>query len=357
MIDRFITIDDFETQAAEVLPKMAYDYYRSGAEQEKTLEDNRSAFDLYKLWYRVLVDVESVDTSAEILGSRLRMPIMVAPTAYQKLAHPLGEVATAMGAASAGTIMVVSTLATTSLEEVASSSEGEKWFQLYVHKDRGLTKELVERATEAGYRAIVLTVDAPILGRRLADERNSFALPEGLSMENLASSELINESQDGSALGAYVADRHDASLTWGDLDWVRSLGNLPLILKGVVRPDDARRAVQAGVDGIVVSNHGGRQLDGAPPSIVALDHVAQQIGDEVPLLMDGGIRSGIDVVKALALGARAVLIGRPVIWGLAVDGPDGVAAILGMLTTELEAAMKLTGCARVADIDRSLLTP
>lgn len=357
MIDRFITVDDFEVAAAEVLPKMAYDYYRSGAEQEKTLKDNRSAFDRYKLWYRVLVDVENVDVSTDILGSRLRAPIIVAPTAYQKLAHPLGEAATAMGAASAGTIMVVSTLATTSLEDVASSSGGDKWFQLYVHKDRGLTKELVERSYAAGYRAIVLTVDAPVLGRRLADERNSFALPEGLSMKNLASSELINESQDGSALGAYVADRHDASLTWDDLDWVRSLSDLPLVLKGVVRPDDARRALKAGVDGIVVSNHGGRQLDGAPPSIVALDHIAQEVGDEVLLLMDGGIRSGIDVIKALALGARAVLVGRPVIWGLAVDGPDGVNAVLEMFTTELEAAMKLSGCARIVDIDRGLLKP
>lgn len=357
MMDRFITVEDFETAAAEVLPKMAYDYYRAGAEQEKTLQDNRSAFDLYSLWYRVLVDVENVDTSAEVLGSRLQTPIVVAPTAYQKMAHPLGETATAMGAARAGTIMIVSTLATTSLEDVASASQGDKWFQLYVHKDRGLTKELVQRAEVAGYRAIVLTVDAPILGRRLADERNSFALPDGLSMENLTSSEVINDSHGGSALGAYVADRHDASLTWGDLDWIRSLSALPLVLKGVVRPDDARRAVRSGVDGIVVSNHGGRQLDGAPPSIVALDEIAREIGDELPLLMDGGIRTGTDVVKALALGARAVLVGRPVIWGLAVDGTDGVTAVLEMLTSELETALKLAGCARVADIDRTLLSP
>ncbi|MEO7803171.1 MAG: alpha-hydroxy acid oxidase [Actinomycetota bacterium] len=351
-----INLDDYEDEARTLLPKMAYDYYRSGSEHQQTLKRNRKAFRSFELWYRVLVDVSEVDLSTTVLGTDVAMPILVAPTAYHRLAHPGGECETAQGVAKAETVMCVSTLATTSLEDVAAASECPKWFQLYVHKDRGLTKTLVERADAAGYKAIVLTVDAPVLGRRLDDERNSFALPEGMSMQNFVEGAMDPLGDiDGSALGAYVAARHDASVTWHDLDWLRSVTSLPIVIKGIVRPDDALRAVDHGIDAIIVSNHGGRQLDYAPASIVALADVAPLVRDRIEVFMDGGIRTGTDVLIALALGARAVLLGRPILWGLAVEGADGVAKVLSLLGAELRQAMQLAGCPNLTSIDQTLV--
>lgn len=348
-----LTIDDYEKAAKRVLPKMAYDYYRSGAEEERTLRNNRKAFKRYEVWYRVLVDVSEVDTATMVLGQRLGHPIIVAPTAYHRLAHPDGEIATAQGAEQAGALMVVSTLATTRLEDVATASRGPKWFQLYIHKDRGLTKELVQRAQESGYAALVLTVDAPVLGRRLDDERNSFALPEGMAMENFA--EGLRGDTDGSALGAYVAERHDATVKWEDIEWLAGLSGLPLVLKGIVRTDDAQRAIDGGARAIIVSNHGGRQMDSAPASIDALAEISDLVGDGIELLMDGGVRNGVDALKALACGARAVLIGRPVLWGLAVAGAEGVASVIEIIRGGLEAAMKLSGSPDVASITGDLV--
>jgi 4-hydroxymandelate oxidase len=227
-----------------------------------------------------------------------------------------------------------------------------------VHKDRELTRSLVERAEASGYRALVLTVDAPLLGRRLRDEHNRFTLPEGLTMANLvASLPPATASEAQSMLNRYVASRHDASLTWKDLDWLRSWTKLPIVLKGIVRPDDAARAVDAGLAGVVVSNHGARQLDGAPATIDALPGVVAAVAGRVPVLMDGGVRWGTDVLKALALGANAVLVGRPVLWGLAVGGAEGVARVLEVLKSELSTAMALAGCARIADVTRDLMGP
>jgi 4-hydroxymandelate oxidase len=353
-----ITVDDYEDAAKAVLPRMAYDYYRSGADDEQTLKANRKAFKLWEIHYRVLVDVSNVDTSATVLGTKVEAPILVAPTAYQRLADPDGEVTTARGAAQAGTVFILSTLATRSIEDVAAASAGPKWFQLYVHKDRGLTKSLVERAEAAGYGAIVLTVDAPVMGRRIADERNEFALPSGMAMANLVgSAEVMADSAGGSALAAYVAARHDASVTWDDLGWLRSITSLPLVIKGIVRADDARRAVETGAAGIVVSNHGGRQLDSSPPTIAVLPEIADTVGGACEVLVDGGFRSGADVLKALGLGARAVLVGRPALWGLAVAGAEGVAAVLHLLRDELTRAMTLAGCPDVASIGRDLIRP
>lgn len=353
---KLLTVDDFEERAKKVLPKMTYDYYRSGADEERTLRANRKAFRRWEIWPRILVDVSELDLRATVLGCEVAFPVLVAPTAYHRLAHPEGEAAAARGAADAGTIFILSTLSTTSIEEVAAASAGPKWFQLYVHKDRGLTKSLVERAQGAGYLAIVLTVDAPILGRRLADERNDFALPEGMSMVNLAQyAQDASQAGEGSALGAYAASRHDASLSWNDIGWLRSITSLPLLIKGILRADDAARAADAGVEGIVVSNHGARQLDGAPPTIEALPQVVDAVAGRCEVLMDGGIRFGTDVLKALALGAKVVLVGRPVLWGLAVDGAAGVARVLALLRDELSTAMALAGCPNLASIDRDLV--
>jgi 4-hydroxymandelate oxidase len=356
MLDRLLTVDDFEAAALAALPRLAADYYRSGADDERTLRENRRAFRRWEIWYRVLVDVAERTMTRDLLGVDVAAPILIAPTAYHCMAHPDGERATARAAASTGTLYVVSTLATTRLEEVAAASAGPKWFQLYVHKDRGFTRSLVERAEGAGYRAIVLTVDAPLLGRRLADERNQFTLPPGLSMANLTSHAALGATvEEQSMLARYVASRHDASLTWQDVDWLRSLTSLPVLVKGVVRGDDAERAIDHGAGGVVVSNHGGRQLDGAPASIDALPGVVAAVDGRCPVLLDGGVRRGTDVLKALALGATAVLVGRPVLWGLAVGGEEGVERVLTILQHELSAAMALAGCATLADIGQDLV--
>jgi isopentenyl diphosphate isomerase/L-lactate dehydrogenase-like FMN-dependent dehydrogenase len=334
-----LTVDDFERAARARLTKMTYDYYRSGADEGRTLRANRRAFRRFEIHYRVLVDVAERDLSTTVLGTKVPFPILVAPTAYQRLAHPDGEIASAQAAADVGTVFTCSTLATTSLEQVAAASTGPKWFQLYVHRDRGFTRALVQRAEAAGYLALMLTVDTPLLGRRLADVRNAFTLPEGLVMANLVDAGAgVSAADHGSLLASYVASRHDASLTFRDVEWLRSITSLPVLLKGIVRPDDARSGLGAGAAGIVVSNHGARQLAG-----------------RCPVLMDGGIRWGTDVLKALALGACAVLVGRPVLWGLAALGREGVARVLSGLRDELSTAMALAGCRNLDALDRDLV--
>jgi 4-hydroxymandelate oxidase len=352
--EKLLTVKDFERVARGRLTRSAYDYYRSGSDSERALKRNERAYERLAIWYRVLVDVAERDLSTTVLGTPISTPIMIAPTAYHKLAHPDGEVATTRAAAIAGTIYVASTLATTTLEDVAEAASSPKWFQLYVHKDREFTRSLVERAEAAGYDALVVTVDTPLLGRRLRDERNGFSLPPGLSMANLLA--LTGDREQGSMLARYVADRHDAAFTWSDLAWLRSLSHLPIILKGIVRVDDAVRAVDAGVAAVIVSNHGGRQLDASPATIDALPGVARALEGRAEVYVDGGIRWGTDVLKALALGARAVLVGRPVLWGLAAGGEEGVVRVLGLLTEELSRAMALAGVKSVREVERGMVT-
>jgi 4-hydroxymandelate oxidase len=350
-----VCIPDFEKAARAALSRMTWDYYRSGADAERTLRENLRAYRRWDIHYRVLVDVSTRELGTDVLGIPVSMPILVAPTAYQRLAHPEGELATAKAAAEAGTIYTLSTLSTTSIEDVARVSQGPRWFQLYVHKDRELTESLVLRAEAAGYSALVLTVDTPVLGRRIRDVRNGFGLPSGLVMANLVDAPGMKGMQSSSALARYIASRHDASLTWRDIEWLRNLTRLPVLLKGIVRPDDALRALDAGAAGIVVSNHGARQLDGAPATLDVLPRIVEAVGGRVPVLVDGGIRWGTDVLKALALGARAVMLGRPILWGLAVDGASGVRTVLEILREELSTAMALAGCSSLQTIDRSLV--
>jgi len=277
--------------------------------------------------------------------------------AFQQLAHPDGELGTARAAAALGLPMTVSTFATTSIEEIRAGSSGPLWFQLYVHRDRAITKELVVRAATAGYEALVLTVDVPEIGRRERDERNGFRLSPELRVANFraASSAPLMAPPDGSGLAAFIHGMRDASLNWNDLEWLRGLSSLPLILKGVVRADDARRAVQCGAEGIVVSNHGGRQLDTAIASLRALPAVAEAADSRAMILLDGGIRRGTDVIKAIALGANAVMVGRPVLWGLAVDGEAGARRVLELLQAELDLGMGLTGAPSLSHITRDLV--
>ena len=353
-----INLFEYQALAAGQLSQMALDYYASGAGDEITLQDNRAAFAGYKLRPRMLVDVSHRDLSTTILGQAWQMPIAIAPMAFQCLAAKEGEMATASAAAKLGSMMILSTMATKSLEEVASvRQQTPQWFQLYVHRDRGLTKALVERAHAAGYQALCLTVDAPMLGRREKDMRNQFALPTGMELANLTTLKDLKITQRAgeSGLFDYLLEQFNAALTWSDLEWLQSLSPLPLVVKGILRGDDALRAVEHGAQGIIVSNHGGRQLDGAIASIDALSEVVAAVGDRVEVLVDGGIRRGTDVLKALALGAKAVLLGRPILWGLAVAGEAGVQHVLELLRDELDLAMALSGCAKLADIDSSLV--
>jgi 4-hydroxymandelate oxidase len=353
---------EYESQAAEKLSTMAWDYYASGAWDEVTLRDNRAAFERVRLRPRMLVDVSQRDLSLTLLGRSLSMPILIAPMAFQCLAHAEGELATAIAAARLGTIMVLSTLSTVSLEDVATvaaqqvSGKAGQWFQLYVHRDRGLTKALVQRAHDAGYTALCLTVDAPLLGRRERDRQNQFALPPGLELANLATltDQQLPQRARESGLFAYFIEQMNPALTWDDVEWLRSLSPLPLVIKGILRGDDATRAVQVGAKAIIVSNHGGRQLDGAIASIQALEEVVQAVNGAADVLLDGGIRRGTDILKAIALGAKAVLVGRPVLWGLTLGGAVGVQQVLELLRDELSLAMALSGCAQLSDIDASL---
>ena len=351
-----LTVDEYEAIARERMERSAYDYYAGGSGDERTLAANRSAFDRILLRPRVLVDVSAVDTRTTVLGQSLDFPVMLAPTAFNRLAHPDGELAAARAARACGTIMIGSTLSTCALEDVTSACGGGLWFQVYVYKDRAMTQELVSRAEACGYRALVLTADTPLLGRRYRDVRNNFVLPPGISMRNFEAA-MTNASRWGAhaSFAAYVHDLFDATLTWDAVSWLRAQTRLPLLIKGILTAEDARLAIDHGVDGIIVSNHGGRQLDGAVASIEALPEVVEAAAGRVEVLMDGGVRRGTDVLKALALGARAACIGRPYLWALATAGEEGVRELLTMLRDELSLAMALSGKAAIASIDASLV--
>ena len=350
-----LNVADYEALARARLPAAFYDYYAGAAGDELTLAANREAFDRLHLRPRVLVDVSRTDTATEVLGTPVAVPVLLAPTAFNKLAHPEGEEAAARAAAAAGTVMVASTFSTCSLEEIASAG-GPLWFQLYVYKDREVTRDLVLRAESAGYRAIVLNVDTPVLGRRYRDVRNRFALPDGLTLRNFEAPSAQARWKAGTlSFQAWVHDLIDSTLTWDAVAWLRSATRLPVVLKGILTAEDARRAADAGVNGVIVSNHGGRQLDGVVPSATALPEVVEGVAGRAEVLMDGGVRRGTDVLKALALGARAVLIGRPYLWGLAAAGEAGVRDVLRLLQDDLALAMALTGRPTVAEIDPTVV--
>jgi 4-hydroxymandelate oxidase len=372
-----VDLDALEAQARERMDPAAYDYYAGGAETETTLRENVTAWGRWRLRPRVLRDVTDVATATTLLGVPVATPIGVAPAAYQQLAHEDGEAAMARGAVAAGALLTVSTLATVALEDVAATApEAARWFQLYVFADRGYAAELVDRAVAAGYRALVLTVDTPALGRRWRDERHGFALRDGMRMANLprpapeanlprpAPEATLPRSMDadaaargghGSGLAALFAD-HDRGLTFDDLGWLRDrAGDVPIVLKGILRGDDARRAVEVGAAGVWVSNHGGRQLDRAVPTAAALAEVVDAVDGDAEVYVDGGVRRGVDVLTALALGARGVFVGRPALWGLAAGGADGVRDVLTGLTDELVHAATLAGIRDVREVPRDLV--
>jgi len=352
-----VRLDDFEDLAREHLSAAAYDYFAGGACDEVTLRDNREAFGRVRLLGRVLRDVSKRTLETTVLGSPVSMPVLIAPIAMQKLAHDDGDLATARAAAAAGIVMIASTLATTSLEDIAAAASGPRWFQLYVYKDRGLTDELVRRAEAAGYGAIVLTVDGQVWGRRYRDMRSDFALTPGLSLANLAGAGHgdFPAGTEGSGLAAYVSSLLDPSLDWNDVARLVESTTLPVVIKGILHPDDARLAAAHGAAGVFVSNHGGRQLDGSPATMDVLESVVDAVAGRAEVYLDGGVRRGTDVIKALALGARAVAIGRPAIWALASGGQRGVSRMLTMLREECDTALALCGADSPAALDRSLV--
>ena len=329
-----VNAHDYETLARERLDENAWEYFRGGAGDETTLRENRTALEHWKLQPRVLVDVAAVDTSTTVLSTPVAAPILVAPVALQKLAHPEGEAATARAAAAAGTIMVLSTSATMRPGAVADAAPGApRWFQVYVLRDRAVTQSLIDEARAHGYSALVLTVDAPILGRREGAVRIGFHIPDEFEVA-------------GDIFGGL-----DPSVSWRDVEWLAGHG-LPVVLKGVLAAEDAQLAVEHGAAAVVVSNHGGRQLDGVSASIDALPRVVEAIAGRAEVLLDSGVRRGVDVLRALALGARAVLVGRPVVFGLAAAGEEGVLHVLQLLREEVELGLRLLGCTSPAEVAR-----
>jgi isopentenyl diphosphate isomerase/L-lactate dehydrogenase-like FMN-dependent dehydrogenase len=357
---------------------MVADFVDGGADTEWTTKANVASFDNVTLHPRQLVDVSQRDHSVSVLGDTLALPVLLGPAGLARLVHPEGELAAARAAASGGTVFAASIASSYSLESIAATAEGPRWFQVYLWRDRDVVAGLVERARAAGYRTLCLTVDVPIVGKRIRDLRNGLTIPPRLSPGSaidllrhprwlmgvvlgpkitFASLLGLADGDSAVALATYVNDELiNPAATWSDVAWLRDLWDGPLVVKGVLGADDARRAVDAGADGIVVSNHGGRQLDGTEPTISALPKVAHAVGSQVEVFLDGGVRNGTDVVKAVALGARAVLVGRPWFWALAAGGEGGVRRMLEIYSEEIDRTLALVGCPRMSDVDASIVS-
>jgi 4-hydroxymandelate oxidase len=349
-----LNVEAFEATAAARLDRVANDYYRSGAWGEATVRENAEAWRRLWLRPRCMVDVSARDASVELLGLRLPSPLLVAPTALHRMAHADGEMATARGAGACGVPMVLSSLSTCTVEEVAGAATAPLWMQIYIGQDRGFTRALGQRAEAAGCGALMVTVDTPVWGVRERDIHNAFRVPDGLRMANLERPGMPT-GHTGRGIGESLGWTIDASLTWKDLEMLRGAVKVPVLVKGVLRGDDAAKAIEHGAAGVVVSNHGGRQLDGAIATATALPDVVQAVGGRVPVIVDGGVRRGTDILRALALGATAVQVGRPVLWGLATAGAAGVERVLRLLMQEFSLAMALAGCADVASVRRDLI--
>jgi 4-hydroxymandelate oxidase len=346
-MDELLTVDDAERLAEAVVPSDAWGYIAGGAGDERTLRWNREAFSRYRLRYRVLIDVSDVSTETTVLGIPVSMPVLVAPMAYQQIAHEEHELATARGAAAAGTLMCLSTVANATPADVATAAPGApRWLQIYVFKDRAVSDEIISQALDAGFSGLVLTADLPVVGIRDRELRAGFATPEGEVPAFVA-------ARAGTVAGDSALRLFDAGVEWGYVSELRERHGVPVVVKGLVTAEDARLACEHGADGVVVSNHGGRQLDGAIASLEALPEVVDAVDGRAEVYLDGGVRRGTDVVTALALGARAVLVGRPVMYGLAFGGAKGVQQVLEILRDETENALALLGCRSPAEVTRA----
>jgi L-lactate dehydrogenase (cytochrome) len=377
-LSRVASVADLRAVARRRLPGGVFDYIDGGAEDELSLRRNVAAFRRAELVPRVLRDVSGIDTSATLLGRRLPMPLVVAPTGFTRIASPGGELDVSRAAARAGLPYTLSTMATRSIEEVAAVSRGPKWLQVYVWRDRGLVKELLSRAAQAGYEAIAITVDTAVLGRRERDVRRGFTMPPQLGPGTLVDGLLhpgwtwafaradpitfANVSESSAPAGGapvvladYINSQFDPALSWRDLDWFRAQWDGPIVLKGIQSVADARLAADAGIEAIALSNHGGRQLDGSPPILELVAPVAQAVGDRVEIICDGGVRRGSDLLKAVALGARACMAGRAFLYGLGAGGERGVDKVVALLEADLRRTMALTGCRQLSDVGPELI--
>ena len=372
------SIADLRQVAKRRLPRAVFDYADGGAEDEVTERRNSAAFQRYDLVPKVLVDVSEVNITTTVLGQPIDLPLILAPTGLTRLFHHEGELAVARAAERAGTIYTLSALSSTSIEDVAAAAGGPRWFQIYVWRDRGLVEEFFERCRESGYAALCLTVDVPVLGQRERDLRNGMTIPPQLTVsaiidaglhptwwwrfltsQRITMANVVGQGEAGrtdvTALGTYVNRQFDPSVTWDDLAWMVEQWDGPFAVKGILRPEDAQRAVELGVQAIVVSNHGGRQLDQAPAAIAVLPEIVNAVGGRAEVVLDGGVRRGSDIVKALALGARACMIGRPYLYGLGAGGQRGVERALELLRSEIRRSMALVGCRSVNDLDASFV--
>jgi 4-hydroxymandelate oxidase len=352
-----INLADFEALARERLSPLAWEYFVGGAEDEYTVADNCGAFRRVKLRPRMLADVAERDLSTHVLGQPISLPVLLAPTSHQRLAHPDAELATARGAADAGTLAVLGTGNHCSIEEVTAAVPHPFWFQMYCFESRAVTERIIRRAEAAGAGALVVTVDATFAPRRERHMRSGWALPPEVELRNMVGIGLQDHllQPEHGGMPAFIDSLRSMLLTWDEIDWMRGCTDTPIVLKGIMTAEDAALAVEHGVDAIIVSNHGGRQVDGTLATIEALPEIAERVGGQIEILMDGGIRRGTDVLKALALGARAVLIGRPYLWGLAVGGAAGVHQVIDLLRNEIDNAMAQCGQADVKAIGRSLV--
>jgi L-lactate dehydrogenase (cytochrome) len=378
-LKKIASVDDFRRYAKRRLPFGVFDYIDGGAEDERTLEQNVAAFARFGFHPRVLRDVSRIDTSVTIFDRPASMPLILSPTGFTRIAHSQGELAVARAAARAGIPWSLSTMGTRSIEEVAAVSDGDKWFQIYTWRDRGLVEDLVRRAKAAGYTTVWLTVDTAVLGRRERDVRRGLTLPPKIGLgtivdgaihpswtldflrnEPITFANVVGQKEEDGTTAVSLADhvkrQFDQALSWDDLDWLRSFWDGPIVLKGIQTVADAKEAVAHGVDGIALSNHGGRQLDDAPAPIDLVEPVRQEIGDAATIICDGGIRRGSDIVKAIALGADAVAMGRPYFYALGAAGERGVDHLLEFMREGLERTMALTGCRTIAEIDRDLVS-
>jgi L-lactate dehydrogenase (cytochrome) len=378
---RAASVADLRAIARRRLPRGVFDYIDGGAEDERTMAANAAAFAAVTFRPRVLRDVGEVDPSTTLLGRPLPLPLVLAPTGFSRIADPDGELAVARAAARAGLPYTLSTLSTRSIEEVAAAGAGPKWFQVYVWRDRGLVKEMIGRAATAGYEALVLTVDTAVLGRRERDVRRGFSLPPTIGLSTLVDGALhpgwtwrflrsdpirfanvrddagVGDGSTAVTLSEYVNTQFDPGLSWRDVEWMRSVWAGPLVIKGVQTVDDAQLAADAGVEAIALSNHGGRQLDSAPATLDLVAPVADAVGDRLEIICDGGVRRGSDIVKAVALGARACMAGRAYLYGLGAGGERGVDHVLGLLGADVRRTMALVGASSVAELGRELVDP
>ena len=372
-LDQCQNIEDLRQAARRRAHKMVFDYIDGAADDEKTLAENSRAFDKYSLLFRILAGVDEIDTSVTLLGQKMDQPFFCSPSAGNRLFHTEGERAVAKAAAAAGVIYSLSTLSSVSMEEISALTTGPKWFQLYIWKDRELVKEMLARARAAGYQALILTVDLPITGNRERDPRNGFTIPPHYGLRQTyeafkapfwtldyltgAPIKYANLSADTPAvsLADFVDAQLHAGFNWRDAEWLLGEWNGPSVIKGVVREDDARRAAELGFNAVAISNHGGRQLDHSPAPIDVLEEIVQAVGDKVEIILDGGVRRGTDILKALSLGATAVSFARPYLFGLASGGEVGVKRALDILAKEVRRDMALLGVTSIGELDASFV--